>query len=477
MLKATKLLIIPVLMVMLAVLAAGCGGNDVENMTADDVRQVLADSVEATTEADSFTFTMNAGISANMTGEAGGSMSADMSGSGAADLANESMKFTMDASASVDMGFFNMSFDDIGVEMYKVGDWVYQHVTWPEQDSGWTKTPAGCDDGDSFDRENMREQLSFVEFPAEVEMLREEKVNGEDCYVIRLVPDAQKLADALSGLPESPGPMTNTELQQLEDTLENTQFTVWIAKDSKLFMKFVLDASIDTSEIEGTVGMPTQTDAVPIMMEGDAIMNIDLTVTMADYNKEVEITLPPLRVMTLQLAGELRNPDRGYRAEGGEAPHQHQRFFGSVWSKQPLVNVVGDNRSHCVVIARQHGHGGREHPCDDHAEQAHRQERLADKRVHRVGVFDTRQKHPRSKCGQKKQRHPDKCEKPHGISDFARFSIRFDRVVPLYNRPFGCVHEELHQRERQKPPERICAAGQVPVALRRVPEDLSLIHI
>lgn len=293
MLKATKLLIIPVLMVMLAVLAAGCGGNDVENMTADDVRQILADSVEATTEADSFTFTMNAGISANVTGEAGGSMSADMSGSGAADLANESMKFSMDASASVDMGFFNMSFDDIDLELYKVGDWVYQHVTWPEQDSGWTKTPAGCDDDDSFGRENMREQLSFVEFPAEVEMLREEQCNGEDCYVIRLVPDAQKLADALSGLPESPGPMTNTELQQLEDTLENTQFTVWIAKDSKLFMKFILDASIDTSDIEGTVGMPTQTDAAPIMMEGDAIMNIDLTVTMADYNKEVEITLPP----------------------------------------------------------------------------------------------------------------------------------------------------------------------------------------
>lgn len=291
--KVTRLLIIPVLMVMLAVLAAGCASNDVEDMTADDVRQILADSVEATTGADSFAFTMNAGISANMTGEAGGSMSADMSGSGAADLSNKSMKFSLDASASVDLGFFNMSFDDIGMEMYKVGDWMYQRVTMADEDSGWTKTPAAHDDADSFERENMREQLSFVEFPAEVEILREEKCGGEDCYVIRIVPDAQKLADALSSLPESPGPMTNTELQQLEDTLENTFFTIWIAKDSKLFMKFVLDASIDTSDIEDTVGVPTQTDAVPIMMDGDAIMNISVTVTMKDYNKDVDITLPP----------------------------------------------------------------------------------------------------------------------------------------------------------------------------------------
>ena len=283
--KLTMPLILLILTALVGSLLAGCGSNESKAMTTGEVRQILTDSVEATTGVDSLSFSVDAAMSMNMTDTSTGHLSLDLSGNGAADLADEEMELTLDMSFDMNMGIFNLSLTDITLESYKVGDWNYQHIIIPDSKDEWTKTPATNDGTDSLNRNLIREQLSFIGSPVEVELLPEETLNGTACYVIKFVPDAQKLADALSEQPMLTETISATDVTNLNDLLANIQTIVWIAKDSSYLMKVTLDGAIDTADLETTA------TAVPMMDGG--MMSFNMNLSLDDFNKKVDIQLPP----------------------------------------------------------------------------------------------------------------------------------------------------------------------------------------
>ena len=275
--RIRNILIAPICIIILSLLVAGCGASeDPTQLTLADLEQILDDAVTATTEADSFAVNMAMNLSADMTGSDEGSLYAEMTGDGAFDVANEAMKMDMTMSFSMDMGFMDISMEDITVEAYNVDGWQYQHITIPDVEDEWTKMPTTHDDADMMDPDYMKDQIDLLKSSAQLEGLRTEEVDGIECYVIKVTPDAQKIADWISEQSMMNEQVPAGELQEFEDLMDNVDITVWIAEDSDYLMKFSLDATIDTSELETT---STATEMVE-----NTILTIGATITMSDYN-------------------------------------------------------------------------------------------------------------------------------------------------------------------------------------------------
>jgi hypothetical protein len=270
------------LVVVMALSFSACGGEELP--TAQEIIDGMTQAV-ADVRTGEFDIDMTMDITGKSEGESIDA-NVDMDGSGAIDI--ENMQMQMDATMNLEApGKGDM---DMATEMYFVDNTFYILTDalgmWPT----WMKLeipemgelPEGY-----WDQADLLELQTELLEACEVKVTGSEKVGGIDCYVLESNPDMEQFWQLSMEMYETMGLEMTDIPEDFEDYLDEMfrSFSAkqWIAKDTYLIMKV---------EIEMTMELNAAAMGI-IDEEGEAAIDMDMTMLIFNYNQPVSIELPP----------------------------------------------------------------------------------------------------------------------------------------------------------------------------------------
>ena len=200
---------------------------------------------------------------------------------GSIDVQNTEMEIVMD---------INMMIPDVGeIEMAEtvcvIDGMMYIGVDMPAfmGDSTWMKAQIPAEMLTVMDQV---ESLTALIKTAEITVLGSETINGVDCYVVEVVPDADQLWELVSQQlqfmwEEIEIPALAGEI--IRKMYDNISLTYYIAKDTYFVISSSLDMYLELTPED--LGHP----------EEEGLMKMDITMDSLafDYNLPVSIELPP----------------------------------------------------------------------------------------------------------------------------------------------------------------------------------------
>ncbi len=193
-------------------------------------------------------------------------------GDGELNVTAHAMKMTMiTTTSSEDMG------DVVSkMEMYMQGDTMYTNI-----DGNWTKMPGMPEE--MWDQQNQVRTQAELLNASEIELVGSEKVNGEDAYKAKVVPDTETFALILN---QQMGSMPLYAMNVTEIFEESEmEWTTWISKESHLPLKNYL--SMELTLTADMMGLPVgETGEIEMEVKSDS------TVIYSNYNEPVEIVVP-----------------------------------------------------------------------------------------------------------------------------------------------------------------------------------------
>jgi hypothetical protein len=263
--KPVKYLSVLLLALLITTVCLACKGTEA-SLSAE---QVLENTLAA--QADVESFQLDATITVDVQSpEADATISAD------ADCALDLKDKEMEAIASMAMNIPGMTMN-VEVQAFAVDDYVYMMTSMFGQEQ-WTKQAIPANTWENI--ENSQYQLDSLLQYVEAEIVKEEGLNGVDCYVIALTPDLGELQQALM---EQPGIGAQlAEMPDLESMVQKMTLKIWVAKDTYFLMK-------------ATIGMTLVMDAEAMGMtsgEGSATIELSLQLVAHDYNQPISVELP-----------------------------------------------------------------------------------------------------------------------------------------------------------------------------------------
>ena len=312
--KLIKVTLLPLLLVAILALAlpAGCSTGKSEDLTQAELEELLADSMLASKEAESFGMRADMeGSIAIIGGSEAGTMDMDMAMEGAIDQASMDMYMVMDVSISADIAGMGEEPQDITMEIYMVDDYMYMKMGIPGMGEEWMKMPADAGMAGFGINDMLEEQLALLKSFVESEYLRDEKVDGADCYVIQMVPDFAAIVDwiAETGMAEMGMADMGSEWDEIQSVIdevidevfEELSCTIWIEKDTKYIKKM-------TASILGNISSEDLEDISEefgdISEEFDEIsIELSMDMEMYDYNEPVDIVLPAEAQNAMDMGG------------------------------------------------------------------------------------------------------------------------------------------------------------------------------
>jgi outer membrane lipoprotein-sorting protein len=198
-------------------------------------------------------------------------------GTGVMDMVNEEMQMIM----NMTMDIPELGEQEMGTEVYLVGEWMYTKVDVPVVGEQWIKMKAT--EGMWEQQSQIEQQIEFLKTAVEINYLGSEAVNGTDCYVFEVLPSVEALGELLSQQASGMGGMDFGQ-PNLADLFKEMSVREWIAKDSYRVMKTEVGMVMEIR--------PADVDAAEDDFEK---MTIDMNMGMRlyDYNQPVSITLPP----------------------------------------------------------------------------------------------------------------------------------------------------------------------------------------
>jgi len=159
---------------------------------------------------------------------------------------------------------------------YLMGDNVYVGHAFPGQEPTWTEAEVWEDFWETQD--TIDQQLELLR-GAEVKRLRDERVEGTDCYVLEITPHFDQFWQMATQYTLVFG-MTAPDP---EEVIKEVSIRQWIAKDTFFLVRGEIQMTVHlTSE---ALGMPED--------EGQVTSRMDMYVVAYDYNEPVSIELPP----------------------------------------------------------------------------------------------------------------------------------------------------------------------------------------
>ena len=230
------------------------------------------------------TYQLEMDMEADITVEAEGetvNMYAVVDYEGSIDVQNTEMKIIMDINMMIpDMGEI-----EVKEHMYLVDNMMYIGIDMPAFMGGstWIKAQMPV-----YMPEEMNQVLSLTALieTAEITVLGSEIVNGVDCYVVEVVPDADQLWELVSQQLQFMGdeieiPDITGEL--IRKMYDDVSVTYYIAKDTYFLISSSMDMFLELTPAD--LGYPEE--------EGLMTMDITMELLAFDYNIPVSIELPP----------------------------------------------------------------------------------------------------------------------------------------------------------------------------------------
>jgi len=211
-----------------------------------------------------------------------GTMDMDMTMEGYIDQTSMDMYMLMDLYLAMDIGFEAGS-EDMTIDMYMVDDYLYMKMDIPELGEEWIKMPATDETMSAYDLDMVSEQLAILESPGELNYLRDEILDGSDCYVIQMIPDLAAIMDWIGDQGLADLGLDWEDVGVIRDMFDELTYTIWIDKETKYIKKMTAYILMkmsgdDFADMDGDIGTIT--------------MDMNMDIEMYDYNKPVTIVLP-----------------------------------------------------------------------------------------------------------------------------------------------------------------------------------------
>ena len=177
------------------------------------------------------------------------------------------------------------------MQVYILDGWMYMSSLFGT-DSSWLKSPATTDALDVWgSQDQLAQQIEFLKTAVQTDSAGSEKVNGIDCYVLKIGPDLDSLSSWLSSQDEDGlfGSMDST----FTDLFDNVTVKIWVAKSTFLPVKETLEMTMTASPQDFD---PSSTETGSITMTATA------TINYYDYNQPLAIVLPPEAAAAIDLS-------------------------------------------------------------------------------------------------------------------------------------------------------------------------------
>lgn len=257
----------------------GCAEKE-ETLSSEQIDQIITEAVDALAEAETYKFDTDMSITMDVIGGTEpGRMSMGADGTGAIDSVNREMQMAMNMTMNVP----GQSEQEMGMEIYIVGEWVYVKMSVPLMGEQWMKTKLTPEMWEM--QKQVDQQIELLKTATEVKLVGSELVDGTDCYVFDIIPDVEKLAEFLAQQQGMQG-MDLEDIENLEELFEKTSMSIreWIAKDSSLLMR-----------AQAHMLMEVTPEDVELTLEDFDRMTMDFSIdmTIRDYNQPITIELPP----------------------------------------------------------------------------------------------------------------------------------------------------------------------------------------
>jgi outer membrane lipoprotein-sorting protein len=270
----------------LSLAAFGCGEGE---LTQEDLEQIVADAATANSEVNTVSFDMEMEMLMDVTAPDGPSqMTMISNGTGTIDTVNQAMKIVMDMTMNIP----ELGQQDMDMEMYVTGGWMYMKINIPGLGEQWMKMPMTEDMWQS--QSQFEQQVELLRTAREVTFHGSETVNGTACYVVEVVPDMGVLFEIISQQ-QMPG-MEDMGMDGLNmgDWFKDFSIKLWVAKDGYLLRKAEEHLLMEITAAD----LGASQDNLERMT-----MDMNLTMNLYDYNEAVSIELPEGALQATEMPG------------------------------------------------------------------------------------------------------------------------------------------------------------------------------
>ena len=265
-------------------LAAGCSGAPAI-FTPSELKVMLADALVATSGATSFHHAMALNVNGDTPGDAEtpGNFQVNMTSQGTADIPADEMQTDLKISFGMKLGDQDLSMQDVAATIYQVDGYLYLK---PDQENGtWRRTAVSPELTQAFGMNLVQGQFAMLASPVSIEYLRDEKVDGAACRVLSVMPDTDLLVQWLRAQGALPSEDIDwSKAEALAKLFQDVTVQVWVDKDAKFIRRM-------TAAITAVITPDMTND--PSSGQPNLSVDIALDLTLSDYNKAVDITLPP----------------------------------------------------------------------------------------------------------------------------------------------------------------------------------------
>ena len=266
-----------VVVITAAMMFSGCVEEEKEMSVAEIKAMVLA-NVE---EIDTYKFDINTTTRTLLSKETNSTETTTLiNGRGVLDVVDKEMKLNMNTSIET-----NETTEVIEIEIYLVNNTMYTKLNLgiPGRPAQWTKSEMP---DEFWTSQNQLEQQMKLLNISEVALLVDEKVNGVDCYVLKIEPDMNKFWNSTKGAAITKSTQSLAPGVDIKKMMKSISISMkeWIAKDTMYPMKTQM-----------AIHLVVSSDDLAIPETGEKFtMTEDMEVELLfyDYNKPVSIELP-----------------------------------------------------------------------------------------------------------------------------------------------------------------------------------------
>ncbi|MEA2045516.1 MAG: DUF6612 family protein [Euryarchaeota archaeon] len=260
-----------IILLLLALIVAAFSGCIEEEPSAEDLKTMMIDAGQ---DIETVKFTMVTDQTTTITNVTESeTIITDSRGEGEVNMTAQAMKLLMITTSKMGDAE-NVTME---MEMYMLGDAFYMNI-----DGNWTNMTGIFPEGMMDQQNQLKMQMEMLN-NSRVELEGSEKIDGQDTYVLKVVPDMEAFSATME---KQMGSMLIVGMN-LTDIYSNAEMecTTWLSKDSYLPVKIQVNMKMKMTP--ETMGLPVED-----VGDFDMLIESDSMVLYHDYNQPVVIELP-----------------------------------------------------------------------------------------------------------------------------------------------------------------------------------------
>ncbi len=259
------------ILLLLALIVAAFSGCIEEEPSAEDLKTMMIDAGQ---DIETVKFTMVTDQTTTITNVTESeTIITDSRGEGEVNMTAQAMKLLMITTSKMGDAE-NVTME---MEMYMLGDAFYMNI-----DGNWTNMTGLLPKGMMDQQNQLKMQMEMLN-NSRVELEGSEKIDGQDTYVIKVVPDMEAISATMEKQMGSM-PIVGMNLTEIYSNVD-MECTTWLSKDSYLPVKIQVNMKMKMTP--ETMGLP-----VDDVGDFDMLVESDSMVLYHDYNRPVVIELP-----------------------------------------------------------------------------------------------------------------------------------------------------------------------------------------